>query len=118
MKDLHTTVEVHNIYDIFMTMWDTIFNHSDYRNELPISPDCRSLANSSFCGHLVTHVTLTPRMLLKVNVLDLKNKINSTCVVITICRHILPPEHNPKLKIAQEKPNGRTVFSPIFTYKQ
>jgi hypothetical protein len=36
MKDLHTTVEVHNIYDIFMTMWDTIFNHSDYRNELNI----------------------------------------------------------------------------------
>jgi hypothetical protein len=51
MKDLQTTMEVHNIYDIFMTMWDAIFNHTDYRNELPLSPDCCSLVKTSFCGH-------------------------------------------------------------------
>jgi hypothetical protein len=63
MKDLQTTVEVHNIYDIFMTMWDAIFNHTDYRNELPLSPDCCSLANSSSVDMpLVKHVTLTPKM--------------------------------------------------------
>jgi len=46
-------MEVHNIYDIFVTIWDTTFNHSDYRNELPVSPDCCTLTNFSFCGHAI-----------------------------------------------------------------